>query len=556
MKFLHEIVNELKRKKAFSGNYNDLSGRPNLDSLSLSNTEKSNLHAPGTDTALGTLGTKNLPIDADLAIYRDSESNNVLVTSTWIQIKTFLKTYFDTLYHVLTFSIIKPSADSISAIKITKANGITEVITVDTTNKRVGIDMAGKAPSQALELNAVNMQMDFVRPAISAITAALAGEGAGNVNNGSHRYLVAFVVEHGGQTGYDNTSLATITVVDKTIDGKVQLSNIPVSSNPKVVARKLYRGIANGGWTEIYYLATINDNTTTTYLDNIADASLNTADVWYAHPNTTSGKIYYNNEVTTAPLLNINDKETVVGFGALAVATGTGNVALGASAGAAITTGYENVFIGNMAGSNIKTGINNVVIGSFAGGNTTSSIYSAQGTIAIGLYALRPVRGNFNIAIGVEAGMGVTSGTQNVLVGHNAGKTLTTGAKNIFLGYCAGKYETGSNKIIIDSFDRTNEANQRIQAPIYGEVSTTALNQQLTFNVGTLNLLDALNIVLGTTTGTKIGTADTQKLAFYGATPVVRANHIADADGSLADLTTKFNSLLAVLEDIGILKTS
>jgi hypothetical protein len=55
-------------------------------------------HTQGTDTALGAIGTKNPPIDADLAIYRNSAASNVLVTSTWTQVKAFLKTYFDTLY--------------------------------------------------------------------------------------------------------------------------------------------------------------------------------------------------------------------------------------------------------------------------------------------------------------------------------------------------------------------------------------------------------------------------------------------------------------------------
>jgi len=58
-------------------------------------------HTQGTDTALGAVGTKNPPIDADLALYRDSAAANVLVTSTWTQIKAFLKTYFDTIYAAL-----------------------------------------------------------------------------------------------------------------------------------------------------------------------------------------------------------------------------------------------------------------------------------------------------------------------------------------------------------------------------------------------------------------------------------------------------------------------
>jgi hypothetical protein len=55
-------------------------------------------HTQGTDTALGTLGTKNPPVDADLIVQRNSESSFALITSTWTQIKAFLKTYFDTIY--------------------------------------------------------------------------------------------------------------------------------------------------------------------------------------------------------------------------------------------------------------------------------------------------------------------------------------------------------------------------------------------------------------------------------------------------------------------------
>ena len=67
-------------------------------------------HTQGTDTALSTVGTKNPPIDADLAIYRDSAASNVLVTSTWTQVKAFLKTYFDTVYHIVGGALGTPSS--------------------------------------------------------------------------------------------------------------------------------------------------------------------------------------------------------------------------------------------------------------------------------------------------------------------------------------------------------------------------------------------------------------------------------------------------------------
>lgn len=49
---------------------------------------------------------------------------------------------------------------------------------------------------------------------------------------------------------------------------------------------------------------------------------------------------------------------------------------------------------------------------------------------------------------------------------------------------------------------------------------------------------DAINMVFGTTTGTKIGTATSQKLAFYNSTPVVQQTASADATTSAAGSTT------------------
>jgi hypothetical protein len=70
---------------------------------------------------------------------------------------------------------------------------------------------------------------------------------------------------------------------------------------------------------------------------------------------------------------------------------------------------------------------------------------------------------------------------------------------------------------------------------------------------GDVTLDDGDNIVVGTTTGTEIGTAANQKLGFFGVTPVVQQAHIVDADGTLADITAKFNTLLAQLEALGLI---
>lgn len=110
-------------------------------------------------------------------------------------------------------------------------------------------------------------------PAPGVITAALAATPiAGNVDNGAHRYLAVFTTAT-GQTQAGAIS-AAVTVADKTVNGKVELTAIPLGGS-LVTSRKLYRTVAGG--STYLLLATLADNTTTVYTDNIADASLGAA---------------------------------------------------------------------------------------------------------------------------------------------------------------------------------------------------------------------------------------------------------------------------------------
>jgi len=104
----------------------------------------------------------------------------------------------------------------------------------------------------------------------STFTAALAATPiAGNVNAGAHRYSATFVTAD-GETQAGGIS-APVTVVDAGVNGKVELSAIPIGGS-LVTSRKLYRTAANG--STYLLLATIANNTATTYTDNTADASL------------------------------------------------------------------------------------------------------------------------------------------------------------------------------------------------------------------------------------------------------------------------------------------
>jgi hypothetical protein len=101
---------------------------------------------------------------------------------------------------------------------------------------------------------------------------------------------------------------------------------------------------------------------------------------------------------------------------------------------------------------------------------------------------------------------------------------------------------------------------------IHNVVNTTAQTEVLRITgngrvgIGTtspsslLHLADAGHITVGTTTGTKIGTATTQKLGFYNATPVVQPAAVADATDAV-DVITQLNDLLAKLRTLGIIAT-
>lgn len=64
--------------------------------------------------------------------------------------------------------------------------------------------------------------------------------------------------------------------------------------------------------------------------------------------------------------------------------------------------------------------------------------------------------------------------------------------------------------------------------------------------------LSTVNLVTDTTTGTKIGTATTQKLGFFNATPVVQPTAVADATDA-ASVITQLNALLSRMRDLGLI---
>lgn len=179
-------------------------------------------------------------------------------------------------------------------------------------------------------------------------------------------------------------------------------------------------------------------------------------------------------------------------------------------------------------------------------------------------------------------------------LGITGNKTVAEGT-NLVLGTATGtKIGTGTNQLLgfynatpVDQPALTADLLDSLQEVglIASGAGDTPLNLTAgALGCGTITLADAANVVVNTATGTKIGTATTQKLAFYNATPVVQPAAVADlavtftanapaaatgtitvADGSSAtnaelleycvELEAKLEDLLGKLRTIGLIAT-
>ncbi len=114
-------------------------------------------------------------------------------------------------------------------------------------------------------------------PAAPSTAPTLANAGAGLVEAGDHTYAVAFVsnlpVYANPVPGFTTGASPVGPTADITLGvaSSVDLTNIPLGP-AGTTSRKLYR--TRVGETELRELDTLNDNTTTIYTDNIADADL------------------------------------------------------------------------------------------------------------------------------------------------------------------------------------------------------------------------------------------------------------------------------------------
>lgn len=126
-------------------------------------------------------------------------------------------------------------------------------------------------------------------PATAPVLAdATSGSGPSGAYCGYVTFFITWPNGHTYETGLSPAS-NSLTLTDNTITW----SNIPVSTYAKyygtapTIYRKLYRGPGTGGTLgDIYYVATISDNSSTTYSDSYTDVQLGANDACYVDDYT------------------------------------------------------------------------------------------------------------------------------------------------------------------------------------------------------------------------------------------------------------------------------
>jgi hypothetical protein len=155
--------------------------------------------------------------------------------------------------------------------------------------------------------------------------------------------------------------------------------------------------------------------------------------------------------------------------------------------------GNYNIGFGEESGNSITTGSRNITIGSLSGVQTSSSI---DNNILIGESAGKVSSTNNLIAIGSEAGLANTTGSDNIYIGTNAGKYNVTATNNIFFGSNAGETVTGlggtGNNILIGSDS--------------GALAWASLSNTIGIGANTLkSTVNATNIAIGSNASMNTG---------------------------------------------------
>lgn len=238
--------------------------------------------------------------------------------------------------------------------------------------------------------------------------------------------------------------------------------------------------------------------------------------------------------------------------------TGYQNVGIGTLSLASNTTGFTNVFIGHSAGQSNTTGFQNAAIHG-GGGNTTGYNnvfvgYNAGGSLANGT---ANQTSNTSVFLGANTKALSAGNANQIVIGNNVtgsgSNTVTIGDTSITNNYFNGclnvrglaggnilnlvnsanttalQVDNSNARLLARSINLTTPTYTFLTGTTYGlgqtgtQVSLIANSTAvIAASSTTLTIANGVNFSFNTTTGTKIGSATTEKLSFWNATPIVQ----------------------------------
>lgn len=247
-----------------------------------------------------------------------------------------------------------------------------------------------------------------------------------NLSSGADTYLFA------QNTGYDLHIMQDISLQDSTDFGQQPYffknrfgSNFSIGSDTAFSA-------ISGGAQDNYSIGTGNSlGSLTTGTSNLSYGTSNLTQISDSSNAIAIGNHVLESAATANSIL-------AVGSNVFQNATSINNaLGIGASAGSGVTSISDALFIGTSAGSN-ATGAD----GSLFLGTSSGSYINGQLNIAIGAAAMvgdgghiGSNSGSYNVYIGANTGLGLTTGSNNLVIGSGDGSySLTTGSNNVFIG--------------------------------------------------------------------------------------------------------------------------
>ena len=162
--------------------------------------------------------------------------------------------------------------------------------------------------------------------------------------------------------------------------------------------------------------------------------------------------------------------------------------------------------------------------------------------------------GNFSqFFCDTSGNVGIQNNTPQARIDVNGGilarntYTSTTNFERGFFRWTSNQLEIGTEK-------GSGGGSARNMRLLTDNTARVTIGSAGTVTLNTTLALDTQNISTDTTTGTKIGTATTQKIGFFNATPAVQPTAVANATDA-ATVITQLNALLTRLRTLGLIAT-